>query len=134
LPVSFGKSEKRTHDYKRMGTIDMYAALDVRTGKVMVELAPTHTSADFLRLMKRVVAANRGKKIHVIIDNASSHTSEEVEKWLGKQSGRVVFHFTPTGASWMNMIEIWNGIITRKSIRRGTHSSVKVLASTALRR
>ena len=127
LPVSFGKTEKRTHDYKRMGTIDMYAALDVRTGKVMVELAPTHTSADFLRLMKKVVSANRGKKIHVILDNASSHTSEEVDKWLGTQGGRVVFHFTPKGASWINMIEIWNGIITRKTIRRGTHSSVKVL-------
>jgi transposase len=132
LPVSFGKTEKRTHDYKRAGTIDMYAALDVRTGKVMVELAPTHTSADFLRLMKKVTAANPGKKVHVILDNASSHTSEEVEKWLGKQGGQVVFHFTPTGASWMNMIEIWNGIITRKSIRLGTHSSVKVLARDIL--
>lgn len=132
LPVSFGKTEKRTHDYKRTGTIDMYAALDVRTGKVMVELAPTHTSADFLRLMKKVTAAHRGKKIHVILDNASSHTSEEVQKWLAKQNGTVVFHFTPTGASWMNMIEIWNGIITRKSIRRGTYSSVKVLARDIL--
>jgi transposase len=130
LPVSFGRSEKRTHDYKRMGTLDMYAAMDVRTGKVTISLSSTHTSADFLRLMRTVVAAHPGKKIHVILDNASSHTSEEVQEWLAQQKGRVVFHFTPTSASWLNMIEIWNGIITRKTIRRGTHSTVKLLAGT----
>ena len=60
-------------------------------------------------------------------DNASVHLSADTEKWLAKQQGRVVFHFTPTGASWMNQIEIWNGILTRKVIRCGTFSSVKVL-------
>lgn len=94
LLVSFGKAEKHT------GTIE------------------THTSADFLRLINKVTATNSGKKIHVILDNASSHTSEEVERWLGKQGGGAVFHFTPKGASWLNMIEVWNGIVTRKSIRR----------------
>src|SRR6202040_3529854 len=61
----------------------------------------------------------------VVLDNASVHTCEETSKWPGEQDGRVVFHFTPTGASWMNQIEIWNGIITRQLIRRGTFSSVK---------
>jgi transposase len=82
---------------------------------------------DFLRLMKKVVAAYPGQTVHVVLDNASVHLSTETEKWLAQQKGRVVFHFTPTGASWLNQIEIWNGIITRKLIRCGTFSSVKVL-------
>lgn len=127
LPVSFGKTEKRTHDYKRMGTVDLYAAMDLSTGRVTATLSRTHTTDDFLGLMRKVVAEHKGKKIHVVLDNASSHTSEEARKWLEQLDGKVVFHFTPTGASWMNMIEIWNGIITRKSIRRGTYTSVKML-------
>ncbi len=128
LPVDFGKSEKRTHDYKRNGTTDMYAGLDIVTGKVTVELSPTHNAQDFLRLMKRIVAQyTRRKKIHVVLDNASVHTCEETSKWLAEQDGRVVFHFTPKGASWMNQIEIWNGIITRQLIRRGTFPSVPAL-------
>jgi transposase len=128
LPVDFGKSEKRTHDYKRNGTTDMYAGFDIVTGKVTVDLSPTHNAQDFLRLMRNIVGQHRGKKkVHVVLDNASVHTCEETSKWLAEQDGRVVFHFTPTGASWMNQIEIWNGIITRQLIRRGTFSSVKVV-------
>jgi hypothetical protein len=62
-----------------------------------------------------------------VLDNASVHTCEETSKWLAEQGGRVVFHFTPTGASWMNQVEIWNGVITRQLIRRGTFSSVQVV-------
>ena len=127
LPMTFDKTEKRTHDYVRAGTIDLYAAIDIRTGKVITSLSPTHAAPDFIRLMKKVVAAYSGKKIHVVLDNASVHLSAEVARWREKQSGSVVFHFTPKGASWMNQIEIWNGIITRKVIRRGTHSSVRLL-------
>ncbi|MGO9080908.1 MAG: IS630 family transposase [Streptosporangiaceae bacterium] len=128
LPVDFGKSEKRTHDYKRNGTTDMYAGLDIVTGQVTVDLSPAHNVQDFLRLMKRIVAQHAGrKKIHIVLDNASVHTGGEASKWLAEQGGRVVFHFTPTGASWMNQIEIWNGIITRSLIRRGTFSSVKIV-------
>ena len=127
LPVAFGKTEKRTHDYVRAGTIDLYAAIDIRTGKVIASLSPTHAAPDFLRLMKKVVAVYPGKKVHVVLDNATVHTSAETAHWLDKQKGSVAFHFTPRGASWVNQIEIWNGIITRKVIRRGTHSSVKLL-------
>ncbi len=128
LPVDFGKSEKRTHDYKRNGTTDMYAGLDIVTGQVTVGLAPTHNAQDFLRLMREIVRQHRDKnKIHIGLDNASVHTCEETSKWLAAQGGRVIFHFTLTGASWMNQIEIWNGIITRQLIRRGTFSSVKVV-------
>jgi transposase len=128
LPAGFGKSEKRTHDYKRNGTTDMYAGFDVVTGNVTAELSPAHNAQDFLRLMKRIVAQYTGrKKIHVVLDNASVHTCEETSKWLAGQGGRVVFHFTPTEAPWMNQIEIWNGIITRQLIRRGTFPSVRAV-------
>src|SRR6266542_3352292 len=108
LPVDFGKTAKRTHDYVRNGTTDLYACQDVRTGKVTVNLSATHTTADCLRRMDAVVKERREEKIHVILDNASPHKSEDTKKWLTKHNGRVVFHFTPTGASWLNMIEIWN--------------------------
>jgi transposase len=127
LPVDFGKAEKRTHDYKRHGTVDMYAAMDMATGRVQAVLSSTHNSTDFLRLMGKVVAANPGKRVHVVLDNASTHDSEETRQWLAKQNGQVVFHFTPKGASWMNAIEIWNGIITRKLIRRESHTSTRTL-------
>jgi transposase len=127
LPVAFGKTEKRTHDDVRAGTIDLYAAIDIRTGKVIASLSPTHAAPDFLRLLKKVVAVYPGKKVHVVLDNATVHTSAETAYWLDKQKGSVAFHFTPKGASWVNQIEIWNGIVTRKVIRRGTHSSVKLL-------
>ena len=128
LPVDFGKSEKRTHDYKRHGTTDMYAGLDIVTGKVTVELSPTHNAQDFLRLAKKIMPQYTDrKKIHLVLDNASVHTSAETSKWLAEQDGRVVLHFTPKGASWMNQVEIWNGIITRQLIRRGTFPSVRAV-------
>lgn len=127
LPVTFCKNEKRTHDYRRMGTTDMYAAMDLGTGKIFASLSPTHTTQDFLRVMKKVVTAYPRKRIHVVLDNASSHLSGDAKKWLAGQGGKIVFHFTPTGASWMNQIEIWNGIVTRKLIRRGTYTSVRML-------
>ena len=101
--------------------------MDIRTGKVITSLSRTHATPDFLRLMKKVVVAHPGQKIHVVLDNASVHLSDDTDKWLARQDGKVVFHFTPTGASWMNQIEIWNGILTRKLIRCGTFRSVKAL-------
>jgi transposase len=128
LPVTFGRTETRTHDYKRNGTSDMYAGLDIVTGKVTVELSATHKAGDFIRLMRKIAEQHADKKkIHIVLDNASAHTGEEASKWLAEQDGKVIFHFTPTGASWMNQIEIWNGIITRQLIRRGTFSSVMML-------
>src|SRR5258708_19418674 len=91
----------------------MYAGLDIVAGDVDVELSPTHNSRDFLRLMRRIVARHKDKKkIHIVLDNASAHTSEETSRWLAEQGGRVVFHFTPTRASCMNQIEISNRLIT----------------------
>ena len=127
LPVDFGRSEKRTHDYKRHGTTDMYAGLDIVTGKVTVELSPTHNAQDFLRLVRKIVAQYVGrKKMHIVLDNASVHTGGETSKWLAEQDGRVVFHFTPKGASWMNQIEIWMAS-SPQLIRRGTFPSVRAV-------
>ena len=83
LPIDFGKAQKRTFDYARMGTTDLYAAMDIRTGKVITSLSRTHATPD-LWLMKKVVAAHPGQKIHVVLDNASVHLSVDTEKWLAK--------------------------------------------------
>jgi transposase len=126
LPVDFGKTEKRTHDYKRNGTTDLFAAMNVGTGEVTAACCPTHKSADFLRFLERLVAKHPDQDIHIVLDNASAHTSAETNEWLAKHP-RVTFHFTPTGGSWLNQIETWFGIFTRQSLRRGTHKSVKQL-------
>jgi transposase len=126
LPVAFAASEKRTADYIRHGTTNLFAALNVTTGEVLGECRPTRNGTDFLAFLKKAVKPHAGKDIHVVLDNLSTHTTPEVKEWLAKNP-HVHFHFTPIGSSWLNQIEIWFGILTRQSIRRGTFSSVNVL-------
>jgi len=126
LPIAFGASEKRTHDYVRHGTTNLFAALNVGTGEVYGECKTTRNGADFLAFLKAAVKPHEGNDIHVVLDNLSTHATPEVQDWLADHP-RVTFHFTPTGSSWINQIETWFGIITRQAIRRGTFSSVKVL-------
>jgi transposase len=126
LPIAFDASEKRTHDYIRHGTTNLFAALNVGTGEVYGECKPTRDGADFLAFVKNAVKPHQGKEIHVVLDNLSTHTTPEVQAWLEKNP-EVKFHFTPKGSSWINQIETWFSIITRQAIRRGTFSSVKVL-------
>ena len=126
LPMDFGVTEKRTHDYVRHGTTNLFAALNVGTGEVLGDCRPTRDGAEFLTFLKKAVKPHAGKEIHVILDNLSTHTTPEARQWLA-DNPRVRFHFTPVGSSWLNMIEIWFGIITRQAIRRGTFTSVKVL-------
>jgi transposase len=126
LPIEFDASEKRTHDYVRHGTTNLFAALNVGTGEVFGECRPSRDGANFLAFLKKAVEPHAGKEIHVVLDNLSTHTTPDVEAWLEKNP-HVQFHFTPVGSSWINQIETWFGIITRQSIRRGTFSSVKVL-------
>ncbi|WP_207954464.1 IS630 family transposase [Saccharopolyspora elongata] len=128
LPITFGATEKRTHDYVRHGTTNLFAALTVDTGEVYGECKPTRNGVDFLAFLKQAVKPHQGKDIHVVLDNLSTHTTPEVQAWLEKNP-RVKFHFTPKGSSWINQIENWFSIITRQAIRRGTFSSVKVLIS-----
>jgi transposase len=126
LPVTFDAKEKRTHDYVRHGTTNLFAALNVGTGEVFGECKPNRNGATFLSFLKKAVKQHAGKEIHIVLDNLSTHTTPEVKEWLAENS-HVHFHFTPIGSSWMNQIENWFGIITRQSIRRGTFSSVRVL-------
>ncbi len=126
LPVAFAASEKRTHDYVRHGTTNLFAALNVTTGEVLGECRPNRNGATFLAFLKKAVKPHAGKEIHVVLDNLSTHTTPEVKAWLAKNP-HIHFHFTPVGSSWLNQIEIWFGIITRQSIRRGTFASVNVL-------
>ncbi|WUK26465.1 IS630 family transposase [Streptomyces sp. NBC_00371] len=126
LPVSFAASEKRTADYVRHGTTNLFAALNVTTGEVLGECKPTRNGKDFLAFLRKAVRPHAGKDIHVVLDNLSTHTTPEVKEWLAKNP-HVHFHFTPVGSSWLNQIEIWFGILTRQSIRRGTFASVNVL-------
>lgn len=126
LPVAFAATEKRTHDYVRHGTTNLFAALNVTTGEVLGECRPNRNGANFLAFLKKAVKPHTGKEIHVVLDNLSTHTTPDVKAWLAKNP-HVHFHFTPVGSSWLNQIEIWFGIITRQSIRRGTFASVNVL-------
>jgi transposase len=119
-------NRKRTHDYKRHGTTNLFAALDIATGEVVGGCYPRRTSADFLDFMQKAVKPHAGKDIHVILDNLSTHDTPEVKAWL-TANPQVTFHFTPVGSSWINMIETWFGIITKQSIRRGTFTSVNAL-------
>ncbi|GGN43766.1 IS630 family transposase [Streptomyces fuscichromogenes] len=126
LPVAFAATEKRTHNYVRHGTTNLFAALNVATGEVIGECKPSRNGQNFLAFLKKAVKPHAGKEIHVVLDNLSTHTTPEVKAWLAKNS-HVHFHFTPVGSSWINQIETWFGMPTRQSIRRGTFASVNVL-------
>lgn len=129
LPIDFGVTEKRTHDYVRHGTTNLFGALNVGSGQVCGECHPTRDGAQFLAFCKAAVKPHAGKDIHIVLDNLSTHTTADVQQWL-TDNPHVHFHFTPVGSSWMNQIETWFGIITRQSIRRGTFTSVTVLIKT----
>jgi transposase len=126
LPIAFDATEKRTHDYVRHGTTNLFAALNVGTGEVVGECKPTRDGKDFLAFLKKAVKPHAGKQIHVVLDNLSTHGTPEVTAWLTRNP-HVQFHFTPVGSSWINQIETWFSIITRQAIRRGTFTSVTVL-------
>jgi transposase len=126
LPLRPGLPARQTHDYARHGLTSLYAALEVATGRVLGACAPRHTSADFLAFLRRVARRYRGRVLHIILDNSSTHSTPAVQAWLVAHP-RVHFHFTPTGASWLNMVEAWFSILTRKSVRRGSFDTVRAL-------
>ena len=128
LPMTFDATEKRTHDYVRHGTTNLFAALNVGAGQVFGECKPTRNGADFLAFVKAAVKPHQDREVHVVLDNLSTHSTPDVIAWLD-ENPTVHFHFTPVGSSWINQIENWFGIITRQSIRRGTFTSVKALIS-----
>jgi len=126
LPLRPGLPARQTHDYRRNGVTSLYAALEVATGTVVGECRPHHTGADFLAFLTRVHRSYRGRELHVVLDNSSTHSTPAVHAWLAAHPD-VHFHFTPTGASWLNMVEAWFSILTRKSVRRGSFDTVRAL-------
>ena len=126
LPLRAGIPARQTHDYRRNGLTSLFAALEVANGRVLGECSERHTSVEFLRFVKQVARRYRGQELHIILDNSSTHTTAAVQAWLTDHP-LVHFHFTPKGASWINLIEAWFGILTRKSIRRGSFDTVRAL-------
>ena len=126
LPLRPGLPEKQTHDYVRHGTTTLFAALEVATGMVTDACHPRHTHAEFLAFLKQVAKAYPRVQLHIVCDNYGTHKHPKVKAWLAKNP-RISMHFTPTSGSWLNMVEIFFGIITRQAIRRGTFTSVKDL-------
>jgi len=127
LPLRPGTPERRTHDYLRHGTTNLYAALDVASGKVITDLTTQHRAIEFrkfLNLVNRSVPDHLD--VHVIVDNSSTHKTPEIHRWLLRHP-RFTLHFTPTYSSWLNLVERWFAELTEKWLRRGTHRSTKEL-------
>lgn len=132
LPMRAGAAERRTHDYVRHGTTTLFAALEVATGNVTAITQPRHRHQEFLRFLKHVAKAYPDQELHLVMDNYATHKKLEVRQWL-EANPRIHVHFTPTSGSWMNLVEVWFGIIEKQAIHRGTFASVKDL-TTKIRR
>ncbi len=132
LPLRPGLPEKATHDYRRHGTTTLFAALEVATGKVTDACYDRHGKAEFLAFLKKVARAYPRRQLHVVVDNYHTHKHDEINAWLAKHP-RITLHFTPTSGSWLNLVEVFFGIITRQAIRRGTFTSVEDLVAAISR-
>jgi transposase len=133
LPLSPGRLERHGFEYKRNGTLSLYAALDVKTGKVQGKTAERHTSAEFVSFLQQVIAGcNPRQEIHIILDNLSAHKTNRVEEFLERNS-HVKLHFTPTYSSWLNQVEIWFARLERDVIARGIFTSVTDLSRKLMR-
>src|SRR6266481_2708682 len=130
LPMKKGRAGTMTHDYKRNGTTTLFAALNMLDGKVIGTCMPRHRHREFLRFLKLIDRSTpRRKQLHLIIDNYSTHKHPDVQAWL-KDHKRFHIHFTPTSASWLNMVERFFRDLTQKQIRRGCFGNVAELIET----
>lgn len=128
LPLSPGRAERHGFEYYRHGTLSLYAALDVKTGKVEGKTTRRHTSADFIAFLTQIVGKTTwAKEIHIVLDNLSAHKTRAVQEFLD-QNPKVRFHFTPTYSSWLNQVELWFAKIQRDVIDRGIFTSVADLS------
>jgi transposase len=129
LPMLPTTPARATHDYQRNGTCDLFAALEIATGKVITDIRPRHTSADFVAFLNKVDRnVPKDLDVHVILDNLSAHKTPTVQRWLLRHR-RFHLHFTPTYGSWMNLVERWFSALTTKKLQRSAHNSVKELAA-----
>ena len=128
LPLGFGYAEGYTHDYVRHGTLTLFAALDVATGGVLSQSKKRHRHQELLQFLHHIDAnVPQQLDVHIIMDNYATHKHKKVRSWFARRP-RYHVHFTPTYSSWLNQVETWFGIITRKAIRRGSFRSTKELA------
>jgi transposase len=124
LPLKKGRAATMTHDYRRHGTTTLFAALDVKSGMVIGDCMPRHRAREFLTFLRRIDrAVKKPREVHLVLDNYATHKTPEVNAWL-EQHPRFQLHFTPTSASWLNMVERFFAEITRRRIRRGSYASV----------
>ena len=127
LPMRPGQVERRTHDYRRHGTTSLFAALNTATGRVIGETRRRHRAVEFRQFLSTIEAAvPRDLDVHVIMDNLSTHKSPTVRNWFAKRP-RFHVHFTPTYASWLNLVERWFGLLTQRQLKRGAHRSTREL-------
>lgn len=127
FPMLPGTPARASHDYVRHGTSSLYAALDLTTGQVIGSLHSRHRAQEFLAFLKKIDAeVPADLDCHVVLDNASTHKTPAVKRWLTSHP-RFVLHFTPTSSSWLNLVERWFSELTTKKLRRGTHTSVRQL-------
>ena len=129
LPLTRGRGASMTHDYKRNGTTDLFAALNVGTGEVLHRTRKGHASTDVLAFFKWIdLHVDRDLEIHVVLDNLSAHKAPPVADWLAHpKRARWHLHFTPTSSSWLNLVEGWFAQLTNRRLRRGTFDSVTAL-------
>jgi transposase len=133
LPLSPGRLERHGFEYYRHGTLSLYAAFNTKTGEVLGKTTARHTSAEFVAFLADIVVNQpRGKEIHVIADNLSTHKTEQVAMFL-EAHPNVHLHFTPTYSSWLNQVELWFGKIDRDVIARGVFTSVTDLRKKLMR-
>jgi transposase len=128
LPLSPGRAERHGFEYYRHGTLSLYAALEVKTGRVEGKTTRRHTSAEFIEFLTEIVVKTRwAKQIHIVLDNLSAHKTSAVQEFLAANP-KVRFHFTPTYSSWLNQVELWFAKIQRDVIDRGVFTSVADLS------
>ncbi len=127
LPLSEGSPAARSWDYKRNGTIDLFAALNILDGTIVTQFHRRHRHQEFLVFLRTIDArVPEELQVHAVLDNYDTHTHDDVKRWLARHP-RFKLHFTPTGASWLNMVEAWLSMLTQKQIRRNSFSSVTAL-------
>src|SRR5262245_9239173 len=133
LPMRPGQAERRTHDYRRHGTTSLFAALDAKTGKVLGECHRRHRSIEFRKFLDTIDgAAPPALDVHLVLGNSGTHKTALIHRWLAKRP-RFHLHFTPTGASWLNLVERWFALLTEKQLRRGVHRSTRELEAAIKR-
>jgi transposase len=132
LPMDIGQPERRTHNYIRNGTLDLFAALNVATGEVIGRCTQQHRGRDFVKFLGEIDERVEPQlDVHVVLDNLSAHKSDVVRRWLLRHP-RFRFHFTPTYSSWLNLVERFFGLLTEQALKRGSHTSIPQLRTAIL--